>query len=194
MRTRILAPLVTAAMAGGLLVSVAGPATAASPRPQTVAAAPAAAGPAAAQTPSTSFITQTVTDAAGNVVGTLSGTFTPTQFVNQNGQLAAQGLVTGTLTNATTGATTPVSTTATAPVTNAASGGTCNVLSLTLGPLHLDLLGLIVDLNQVNLNITAQNGPGNLLGNLLCSVAGLLDNGTGLQGVLNILNGLLSGL
>ncbi|MGY3568262.1 ABC transporter substrate-binding protein [Sinomonas sp. RB5] len=194
MRTRILAPLVTAAMAGGLLVSVAGPATAASPQPQTVAAAPAAAGPAVAQTPSTSFITQTVTDAAGNVVGTLTGTFTPTQFVNQNGQLAAQGLVTGTLTNATTGATTPVSTTATALVTNAASGGTCNVLSLTLGPLHLDLLGLVVDLNQVNLNITAQNGPGNLLGNLLCSVAGLLDNGSGLQGVLNILNGLLSGL
>ncbi|MDP9885777.1 uncharacterized membrane protein YoaK (UPF0700 family) [Sinomonas atrocyanea] len=193
MRTRLLAPLVTAAMAGGLLVSVAGPATAAGPQPQTVAAAPAA-RPAAAQTPSTSFITQTVTDAAGNVVGTLTGTFTPTQFVNQNGQLAAQGLVTGTLTNATTGATTPVSTTATAPVTNAATGGTCNVLSLTLGPLHLNLLGLVVDLNQVNLNITAQNGPGNLLGNLLCSVAGLLDNGTGLQGVLNILNGLLSGL
>lgn len=191
MKTRILAPLVTAAMAGGLLVSVAGPATAASPQPQSVAAA---AAPAAAQAPSASFITQSVTDAAGNVVGTLSGTFTPTQFVNQNGQLAVQGLVTGTLTNATTGATTPVSTTATALVTQAATGGTCNVLSLTLGPLHLDLLGLVVDLNQVNLDITAQSGPGKLLGNLLCSVAGLLDNGTGLQGVLNILNGLLSGL
>jgi len=58
------------------------------------------------------------------------------------------------------------------------------VLSLTLGPLHLDLLGLVIDLNQVNLNITAQSGPGNLLGNLLCAITGLLDNNGGLGGLL----------
>jgi hypothetical protein len=69
-----------------------------------------------------------------------------------------------------------------------------------LGPLHLDLLGLNVDLNQVHLNITAQPGPGNLLGNLLCSVTNLLDNtgggglNTAVQNLLNILNGLLGGL
>ena len=34
---------------------------------------------------------------------------------------------------------------------------TCDVLNLVLGPLHLDLLGLVVDLNQVVLNITGQN-------------------------------------
>ncbi len=33
----------------------------------------------------------------------------------------------------------------------------------------------MVDLNQVHLTITAQSGPGNLLGNLLCGVAHLLD-------------------
>jgi hypothetical protein len=46
---------------------------------------------------------------------------------------------------------------------------------LTLGPLDLNLLGLQVHLDRVVLDITAQSGPGNLLGNLLCSVAHLLD-------------------
>jgi hypothetical protein len=54
----------------------------------------------------------------------------------------------------------------------------------------------VVTLNQVHLNITAVPGPGNLLGNLLCSVTHLLDGGNtaGLQSLLNILNGLLGGL
>jgi hypothetical protein len=51
----------------------------------------------------------------------------------------------------------------------------CSVLALDLGALHLDLLGLVVDLNEVVLDITAQPGAGNLLGNLLCGVLGLLD-------------------
>ncbi len=79
----------------------------------------------------------------------------------------------------------------TAAVTSTATtSGTCQILTLTLGPLHLDLLGLVVDLNQVNLTITAQSGPGNLLGNLLCAVAHLLD-GTQLTGLTNLLNQLL---
>jgi hypothetical protein len=82
----------------------------------------------------------------------------------------------------------------------AAAAGSCQILDLTLGPLHLDLLGLVVDLNQVHLQITAEQGSGNLLGNLLCAVAGLLDNtGTGglsgvLQGVVNLLNQILGQL
>src|SRR5438105_7388569 len=39
--------------------------------------------------------------------------------------------------------------------TTSAAGPTCPVLNLVLGPLHLNLLGLIVDLNQVHLTITA---------------------------------------
>jgi hypothetical protein len=34
----------------------------------------------------------------------------------------------------------------------------CTILDLVLGPLHLDLLGLVVDLNQVHLLITAEQG------------------------------------
>lgn len=89
------------------------------------------------------------------------------------------------LTNTATGAVTTITT----PV---AASGTCQVLSLTLGPLHLDLLGLVVDLNQVNLNITAQSGSGQLLGNLLCSVAHLLDQNQ-LGALSTLLNRLLGG-
>ena len=47
----------------------------------------------------------------------------------------------------------------------------CPVLSLTLGPLDLDLLGLIVHLDQVHLTITADS-QGGLLGRLFCSLSG----------------------
>lgn len=43
----------------------------------------------------------------------------------------------------------------------------CNVLDLTLGPVHLNLLGLIVDLSQVHLTINADS-DGGILGQLLC--------------------------
>ena len=62
------------------------------------------------------------------------------------------------------------------PVTAAQSSGaaTCQVLNLVLGPLNLDLLGLVVDLNKVNLNITASRGQGQL-GDTFCQLA---DNNT----------------
>lgn len=70
----------------------------------------------------------------------------------------------------------------------------CPILHLELGPLDLNLLGLRVQLNQVVLDITAIPGPGNLLGNLLCAVAGLLD-GVDLGGVLgNLLQQVLDAL
>jgi len=40
-------------------------------------------------------------------------------------------------------------------------------------------------LNRVVLNIVAESGAGNLLGNLLCAVTGLLDNPSGLAQLLN---------
>ncbi len=56
----------------------------------------------------------------------------------------------------------------------------------------------MVDLNQVHLTITAQQGPGNLLGNILCAVANLLNNTgsttTGLQQIVNLLNQILARL
>jgi hypothetical protein len=67
---------------------------------------------------------------------------------------------------------------------------TCGILNLVLGPLDLDILGLKVHLDRVVLNIVAQSGAGNLLGNLLCAVAGLLDGG--LSGLLSQVRALLN--
>jgi hypothetical protein len=72
---------------------------------------------------------------------------------------------------------------------------TCQVLKLVLGPLHLDLLGLVVDLygkthaNPVIVTINAQPNKG-LLGQLLCGLAG---GGTGVNtiaGLRSLLNSL----
>jgi hypothetical protein len=75
------------------------------------------------------------------------------------------------------------------------AAATCQILNLTLGPLDLNLLGLMIHLNQVHLVIMAQAGGG-LLGDLLCSIANLLNGG--LSGILNqlvtLLNQLLAGL
>jgi hypothetical protein len=75
---------------------------------------------------------------------------------------------------------------------------TCPILSLTLAPLNLNLLGLVVNIpNPIILNVAAVSGPGNLLGNLLCAVTNLLNNtgsGSGLTALLNHINALLAGL
>jgi hypothetical protein len=70
--------------------------------------------------------------------------------------------------------------------------GTCSILHLELGPLDLDLLGLVVHLDRVVLDISAQSAPGNLLGNLLCAITNLLNNpSSSLAGILAILNRIL---
>jgi hypothetical protein len=140
-------------------------------------------------------ITGTVDPADGG--GSVAGTFTIARFVNDGGQLAAVGTVTGTVTDlfgnvvgtdTVRNVTMPVDS---ADVSAAQAVGSCEILDLVLGPLDLDLLGLVVHLDQVHLNITAEQGPGNLLGNLLCAVAGLLDN-TGGGGPLNAIVALLN--
>lgn len=56
-----------------------------------------------------------------------------------------------------------------------ANADACEILHLELGPIDLNLLGLVVHVDQIVVDISAQPGPGNLLGNLLCAIAGLLD-------------------
>lgn len=67
----------------------------------------------------------------------------------------------------------------------------CQVLFLDLGPIFLDVLGLEVDLSQVVLDLTAVSGSGNLLGNLLCAVVGLLDPITGLTDAIGAVTNLV---
>jgi hypothetical protein len=71
----------------------------------------------------------------------------------------------------------PIATRSSGRVRVATHQGTCQILDLILGPLHLDLLGLVVDLygqtkqDPVRVTITGEPGHG-LLGDLLCSLAG----------------------
>jgi hypothetical protein len=58
-----------------------------------------------------------------------------------------------------------------APMQAQQVGEICPILDLVLGPLDLNLLGLMVHLDRVHLTITARQGGG-ILGDLLCSLAG----------------------
>jgi hypothetical protein len=73
-------------------------------------------------------------------------------------------------------------------VTAADPAGLCRILHLDIKPISLDLLGLQVNTSEIVLDITAQQGAGNLLGNLLCGVANLLNGGHPANGLANRLN------
>jgi Planctomycete extracellular len=95
----------------------------------------------------------------------------------QNGQLLALGQLGSTTFSA------PLSLT-----TSPSADPACPILHLRLNAIHLNLLGLKVDTSNICLNITAMPGSGNLLGNLLCNVAHLLDTGTPLSNILGSLS------
>jgi hypothetical protein len=145
----------------------------------------------------TSFKNIPVTGTAGNGKS-FAGHFSVSQFVARNGKAYAIGTLTGRVGNRTvqrSGVAIPVSMgTGTSPMT-AHAAATCQILNLVLGPLHLNLLGLHVDLNQVVLNVTGVTGTGQLLGNLLCGIANLLNPGLPagqLAGLLNIVEQVLN--
>ncbi len=67
----------------------------------------------------------------------------------------------------------------------------CTILHLELGPIDLNLLGLMVHVDKIVIDVSAQPGPGNLLGNLLCAIANALNNPATLADLLNQLLALL---
>ena len=137
----------------------------------------------------------------------VTGSFVPLKFIKRDGKIVVRGLVQGVVhkadgTTRTFGVvrTLRVKSINGTPATTSgrvlAAAPACDVLRLVLGPLDLDLLGLQVHLDKVVLNIVAQSGAGQLLGNLLCAVAGLLYGGlSGLLGrITNLLNRILAQL
>ncbi|WP_432559425.1 hypothetical protein [Granulicoccus sp. GXG6511] len=194
-RKRIVGLTVAAALFGGMTAL---PAT-------TAFAAPPASAPGSKPKSSVYYpLAFTGTDQNGNAV---QGTITKLRTYVQNGKLMATGSVV-TADPATGQQVTAPFTTAVKDVRVTGSSmaaaraeipSGCTVLNLELAPLQLDLLGLVVTLpNPLVVDITAVPGAGNLLGNLLCSVAGILDGGGLLSGAINgisaLLNRLLSGL
>jgi hypothetical protein len=157
-------------------------------------AVPAPSAAAAPSAPGFSF----PLSATSATEGTFNGTLRINHFATKNRQLFASGIVTGTLVDENGAVSSimrtvsfPVNTGATATSTAAAAAVSCDVLNLDLGPLDLDLLGLVVHLDRVVLDITAVPGAGNLLGNLLCAITNLLNGPGALTQVAALLNQLL---
>jgi len=130
----------------------------------------------------------------------VTGSFVPLKFVRHDGKVFVRGLLQGVVHERNGDKTTfaklktlRVKSINGAPAragTVAGARATCDILHLILAPLDLDLLGLKVHLDRVVLDIVAESGAGNLLGNLLCAVTGLLDGGIG--GLLGRLTTLLN--
>jgi hypothetical protein len=116
------------------------------------------------------------------VSGVTVGTIDITRFVVRQGNLFAQGVFTS-LTGATENLLIPVQ----------SLSATCSILDLDLGAIHLDLLGLVIDLSPIHLDITAQPGGG-LLGDLLCGIANLLGGNNPIGNIARLLNQLLGAL
>jgi hypothetical protein len=111
-------------------------------------------------------------------VGSLTVRFTITKFVKRDHRLFAVGAAIAqfkpTADNPRNLPTKTVRQTFTARVLGlrrlSSTQTICPILDLTLGPLDLNLLGLMVHLDKVHLTITADS-QGGLLGRLFCSIA-----------------------
>lgn len=100
--------------------------------------------------------------------GSFDGTLDLRHVTTHNGALAATGVLTGTLTEASGATRTVTSQPATLPLT---AQGSCKVLTFSLGPARVPIQGRMVDLSGAHRSITAQAVPGNLL----CAAAHLLN-------------------
>jgi len=145
-----------------------------------------------------------------------TGTYTIDRVVNSGGQLYSVGTLKGQVRNkkinkrnvrvpaalANNGAASGAraSQVPPLPLPPLPPGNACSILSLNLGPINLNVLGLVIRTNEIQLRVDAVQGPGNLLGNLLCGITGLLNPATGGTPVANtplaqltqILNALLA--
>ena len=135
-----------------------------------------AASTAAAQT-ATQDLTKTVAVSGAAKNGKkFKGTYTINRFISRGSQVFAVGTLKGRLKHrhvTRRGVRWPVTGFAEQGMAQSAQI-VCRILTLTLGPLDLNLLGLRIQLNQLNLRITAIPGGG-LLGDLLCGIANLLN-------------------
>ncbi|MGH2788298.1 MAG: hypothetical protein ACRDJV_10360 [Actinomycetota bacterium] len=102
------------------------------------------------------------------------------RFVAEGGEIVAVGLLDGRMRDAS-GETIGTVTDKRVRMPVSAITAKCDILHLELGPLDLDILGLVVHINRIVIDIDAVPGAGNLIGNLLCAIAHLLDEGIDLD-------------
>ena len=108
-----------------------------------------------------------------------TGTYTIERFVSSGGKLYSVGTLKGKVGKKKVTKRNVRMPAALAPNAQASqilpTPGACTILNLQLGPIDLNLLGLRVRTNQINALIEGVPGAGNLLGNLLCGITGILD-------------------
>jgi len=137
------------------------------------------AGPAAAQTsttPAAKTVKMTGTAKNGKK---FKGTYTIKRFTHKGSKLFAVGTLKGKLkgrrvtknnVRVPASLARPASAAQIPPTPNA-----CQILNLTLQPIDLNLLGLRLRTSRIDLRLEGVPGAGNLLGNLLCGITGILD-------------------
>ena len=135
------------------------------------------AGSAAAQTPP---LTKTVAMTGKAKNGKkFNGTYTVKRFTHSGSKLYAVGTLKGRLkgrrvtknnVRIPASLARPASAAQIPPTPNA-----CQILNLTLQPIDLNLLGLRLRTSRIDLRLEGVPGAGNLLGNLLCGITGILD-------------------
>ena len=152
-----------------------------------------------------------ITGAAKSGGKQFKGKYTIERFISKGGKLYSVGTLTGKLGSkkvtkenvrmpakvANASAPAKASQVPPLPLPPLPAGNACAILSLDLGPINLNVLGLVVRTNQIQLRIDAVQGPGNLLGNLLCGITGILNPSgalanTPLGQLTQILNALLA--
>lgn len=147
-------------------------------------------------TPSAGFTLPIVTALPG--VGEFSGMLRITRFAAVGNSLFATGLLSGTLVDDIghlSSTIKSVSIPVPLPLLGSSApgvktAGVCSVLNLATGPIDLNVLGLQLHLNEVALDLSADNGS--LLGALICTITGLLGGAGSAAEIATNLNQLLS--
>jgi hypothetical protein len=140
------------------------------------------AGPAAAQTSGTPFTKSIAMTGKAKNGKKFTGTYTIDRFTRSGGKQYAVGTLKGRLKGRRVkreDVRIPV-----ALERHAAAGasqlpnptaGACQILDLVLQPIDLNLLGLRVATSRIEVLVESIPGAGNLVGNLLCGITGILD-------------------
>lgn len=108
-------------------------------------------------------------------VGTFTGTVSDLAFDTDGNDLLVSGVLNGTVRGLPDGVETIRNVSFRDIVSTIDASRSCKILDLDIGRITLNLLGLVVDIAPIRIDIDAVPGPGNLLGNLLCALVGLLD-------------------
>ncbi|MEA2312347.1 MAG: hypothetical protein QOE28_2315 [Solirubrobacteraceae bacterium] len=137
-------------------------------------------GTSTASAASPAAFTQKVAVTGTNKGKDFKGTYAIKRFVASGGKTYAVGTLSGTLKNRhVSRSNVRIPATLSKPAQTSQlpnpTPGACQVLDLVLNPIDLNLLGLHVATSRIEVLVEAIPGAGNLLGNLLCGITGILD-------------------